>query len=66
VADMARALSAMRLTGDRILRLGHSTSRVMSVELSWLIAPAKRALFRTALIARWDHCIEEIVARMIG
>jgi hypothetical protein len=64
VADMARALSAMRLTGHRILRLGHSTSRVMSVELSWMIAPAKRALFRTALIARWDHCIGEIVARM--
>jgi hypothetical protein len=64
VVDTARALRAMRLTGDRVLRLGHSTSRVMSIELSWLVAPAKRAVFRAALLARWDRYVEAIVARM--
>jgi hypothetical protein len=64
LADTARALLALRLSGDRVLHLGHSTSRAMSVELSWLLAPAKRASFRAALLARWDHLTAEIVARM--
>jgi hypothetical protein len=64
LADTARARLALRLSGDRVLHLGHSTSRAMSVELNWLLAPAKRASFRAALLARWDHLTAEIVARM--
>jgi hypothetical protein len=66
VRETARALLALRLTRDRVVRLGHSTSRAMSVEVSWLLPPAKRASFRAALLARWDRYIAEIVAQMGG
>jgi hypothetical protein len=64
VRDVARALVALRLTGDRVVRLGHSMARAMSDEMSWLLAPAKRASFRTALLTQCDRFVEEIVARM--
>jgi hypothetical protein len=64
VRDVARALVALRLTGDRVVRLGHSMARAMSDEMGWLLAPAKRASFRTALLTQCDRFVEEIVARM--
>jgi hypothetical protein len=61
VRDIARALLALRVPGDRVLRLVDATSRAMADEVSWLIAPAKRSSFRAALLAQWDRYASEIV-----
>jgi hypothetical protein len=66
VGGIARALLALRFSGDRVFQLAHSTSRPMSVELGWLLPPAKRASFRAALLSQWDRYVAQVVARMNG
>ncbi len=64
VRDVARALLALRVQGDRVLHLIHATSRAISEDVGWLLAPAKRSTFRSALLARWDRFALEIAEQL--
>ncbi|HKW44418.1 MAG TPA: hypothetical protein VJN22_02100 [Candidatus Eremiobacteraceae bacterium] len=60
----ANALAGLRVSGEQIMRFGHSASRETCVAVSWLLPPSRRLDFRSSFVAHWERYVDDVAAHV--